>query len=32
MERLRHLNLKKTGETEIPKGLEERLSMFLLFL
>ena len=27
MERLRHLNLKKTGETEIPKGLEERLSM-----
>ena len=27
MERLRYLNLKKTGETEIPKGLEERLSM-----
>ena len=27
MEGLRHLNLKRTGETEIPKGLEERLSM-----
>ena len=27
MEGLRHLNLKRTGETEIPKGLEEWLSM-----
>ena len=27
MEGLRHLNLKRTGETEIPKGLEESLSM-----
>lgn len=27
MEELKYLNLKRTGETEVPEGLEERLSM-----
>lgn len=27
MEELKYLNLKRTGEAEVPEGLEERLSM-----
>ena len=27
MEEVKYLNLKRTGETEVPEGLEERLSM-----
>ena len=27
MEELKYLNLKRTGETEVPEGLEERISM-----
>ena len=27
MEELKYLNLKRTGKTEVPEGLEERLSM-----